>query len=135
MLSGVKEVSIDHVQSEAAAILRDGYRFVTMTCVDLGEAHDILYHFDKNYVMCHLRVALKRGEHLPSISGVCFAATIVENEMKDLFGLEIDGLAIDYQGRFMLSEDAPKAPLNKSVGIGVDIRVKQPESPKEGGQA
>ena len=86
--------------------------------------------------MRHIRLFVPKGEGLPSISNLYFAALIVENEMKDLFGLNVTGMAIDFQGRFILSENAPKAPLNKThPGIGVDARVKEPavkDAAKEG---
>ena len=119
------------LHGEVTALQRQGCRFVTMTCVDLGEEFDVLYHFDLHYELKTLRVKLPKGQPLPSISHLCFAATIVENEIKDLFGLEITGLAVDYQGRFLLSEDAPKAPLNRNCGMGVEVRVKSP-GPAEG---
>jgi hypothetical protein len=35
---------------------------------------------------------------------------LVENEMKDLFGMKITDLAIDYQGKFMITGDVGLAP-------------------------
>ena len=132
MLTDVKEIDQEHLQNEVSKLKRDGYRFVTMTCVDLGDAHDILYHFDKQYVLTHLRLKVPRGSALASISNLFFAAVLVENEIKDLFGLNVEGMAVDFQGRFVLSDGAPVAPLNKGpVGIGLDIRVKTP-APAEG---
>jgi ech hydrogenase subunit D len=125
MLNNVSEITIDNVPTEVWKLKQDGYRFVTMTCCDRGETHDILYHFDKNYQLKHLRVALPKGAELPSVSGIFFAALLVENEMQDLLGVKVAGMAIDFQGRFMLAEGAPETPLNKTVpGIGIEIKAK-----------
>jgi ech hydrogenase subunit D len=110
-----------------------GYRLVTLTCSALGDAHDVLYHFDKDYELRHLRVRIPRGETLPSITGLFFAAVLVENEIQDLFGLTVTGMVVDFKGRFLLSEGAPVAPLNKNVGMGVDIRAKPADA--DGGKA
>lgn len=129
MLNNVNEITIDQIATEVWKMKQDGYRFVTMTCCDRGEAHDILYHFDKEYQLKHLRVKLPKGTQLPSVSAIFFAALLVENEMKDLLGVAVSGLAIDFQGHFMLAEGAPKTPLNKSVpGIGIEIQDKTPAS-------
>lgn len=133
MLTNVKEITIPQLHQEVWSLKTQGYRFVTMTCTDLGEAHDVLYHFDKQYELSHLRFRLPHGETLPSISPIFFAAVIVENEMQDLFGITVSGMAVDYKGRFILSEGAPIAPLNKPVGIGLDIRAKAPAPAAEGG--
>jgi Ni,Fe-hydrogenase III component G len=125
MLDHVSQVSLEEISTEVWKLKTDGHRFVTMTCCDQGEAHDILYHFDKNYQLKHLRVRCPKGTALPSVSGIFFAALIVENEMQDLLGVKVDGLAIDFKGRFMLAEGAPVAPLNKSIpGIGIQVQPK-----------
>jgi NADH:ubiquinone oxidoreductase subunit C len=113
MLSDLTEVTTGNLLSAVAAKHALGYRFVTMTCTDLGEAHDVLYHFDLNYRLETLRLRLAKGEALQSISKIYFAAVLVENEIKDLFGINVQGLAIDYEGRFLLSEGAPTAPFNQ----------------------
>lgn len=123
MLDNVTEIPIEQLAVAVWKTKQDGYRFVTMTCSDLGDAHDILYHFDKQYALKHLRLRLPRGTALPSISNLFFAAVLVENEIKDLFGVAFTGLAIDYKGRFILSDGAPVAPLNKGhIGIGLEVR-------------
>ncbi len=131
MLNNVSETALDHISTEVWKLKQDGYRFVTMTCCDRGESHDILYHFDKNYQLKHLRVTLPKGTELPSVSAIFFAALLVENEMKDLMGVSVSGMAIDFQGRFMLAEGAPVTPLNKSIpGIGIQIQDKTPATPE-----
>ncbi|MEW5722975.1 MAG: NADH-quinone oxidoreductase subunit C [Thermodesulfobacteriota bacterium] len=110
-LTNVLDVTKTSLLSEVSTRLPLGYRFVTMTCTDLGEAHELIYHFDKDYVLGHLRLRLAKGEAAPSISMIYAAAVLVENEIKDLFGLPFQGLVLDYEGRFFLSEGAPVAPL------------------------
>jgi membrane-associated HD superfamily phosphohydrolase len=70
-----------------------------------------------DYQLTTLRLSLLKGQKLPSISDIIFAAVIVENEMKDLFGIQIKGLALDYEGRLVLSENAPASPLLKKPKV------------------
>jgi ech hydrogenase subunit D len=88
-------------------------RFITATCVDRGPSIEVLYHFDKNLEMRHLRLLVGKDEDLPSISGTYLCAFMVENEMKELFGLKIEGLALDYQGKMLLGDGSPKLPMLK----------------------
>lgn len=115
MLSNTKEITPGSLVCEIAAMGPHGYRFVTLTCLDLGDKHEILYHFDKNYELCNLRLELPKGTPLPSISHVYFAAVLVENELKDLFAIDVQGMAIDFQGRLLLAEGQPAGPMNKTV--------------------
>lgn len=114
MIDNVKEISKDQLLSEAQKMSSQGYRLVTSTCVDLGEGNlDVLYHFDKGTVLNNLRIKAKRGEEVPSISSVYLCAVLIENEMKELFGLNIQGMAIDYGGRFLLTPEELKNPQSK----------------------
>ncbi|HXC63466.1 MAG TPA: NADH-quinone oxidoreductase subunit C, partial [bacterium] len=50
---------------------------------------------------------------LPSITGSYLAAFIYENELQDLFGVKVEGLALDFKGNFyMKAKETPfiKAP-------------------------
>ena len=117
MINNVENITVDCLLDKVASKLPMGFRFVTMTCVDCGEHFDILYHFDKNYELSNFRLSLKKGEPLPSISGLIFAALVVENEIQDLFGIKVNGLALDYEGRFLLTETAPERPLCRVPGV------------------
>lgn len=131
MIGIVTEVTTATLLHEVAAKHPQGYRFVTMTCTDLGDSLDIMYHFDKDYRLESLRLRLPKGQELPSISMIYFAAAVVENEIKDLFGLPIKGLVIDYEGRFLLAEGAPKAPQSKTLEEVMAARAKPGKAKKE----
>lgn len=124
----VTEVNHDNVLSSVGMKRQQGYRFITMTCFNAGEGYDILYHLEKDYVLSTLRLHLEEGQSLPSITGIYFAAVLIENEIQDMFGITVDGVAIDFKGRMLLSENAPKMPLNKKCGMKVDLRVATPET-------
>jgi ech hydrogenase subunit D len=114
MIENVKEISKDQLLSETQKFAGQGYRFVTTSCVDLGEGNlDVLYHFDKDTALQNLRIKVKRGEEVPSISKIYLCAVLIENEMKELFGLNIAGMAIDYGGHMLLTPEAMKNPQAK----------------------
>ena len=116
----VNEVlTFENQLEKIGALLLNGYRFVTMTVVEKGEEFDIYYHFDLEYELTTCQLVLKKGEILPSISGICFAAVVVEYEIQDLFGITISGLAIDYEKHFILAADAPARPFCRVPGVGV----------------
>ena len=60
-----------------------------------------LRYFDKDLVLTNLRLSLPKGGTVPSISGVLFGAFLIENEIRDQFGVTFEGLVIDYQGRLL----------------------------------
>jgi ech hydrogenase subunit D len=95
--------------AEVTRLKAEGWRLVTLTSVELDEkAMEILYHFDRELALRHLRVRVDKGGTLPSISGVLFGAFLVENEIRDQFGLTFEGLVLDYQGKLL--GDAAQTP-------------------------
>ncbi len=114
MIDNVTEISKAQLLSETQKMLSQNYRLVTATCVDLGEGNlDVLYHFDKDTQLKNLRIKAQRGEDIPSISSVYLCAVLIENEMKELFGLNVTGMAIDYGGHFLLTPEELKNPQSK----------------------
>ena len=112
-----KNLAKNQLVSEVLLLKNQGYRFVTMTCVDLGDSLDLIYHFDLELRMVHLRITLLKGDVAPSISGIFFAALVIENETQDHFGVKFDGLALDLGGNFYLEEEVKKYPFCK-VTVG-----------------
>jgi ech hydrogenase subunit D len=114
MIDNVTEISKAQLLSEAQKMSSQGFRLVTATCVDLGEGNlDVLYHFDKNMQLNNLRIKAKRGEDIPSISPIYLCAVLIENEMKELFGLNVTGIVIDYGGHMLLTPEELKHPQSK----------------------
>ncbi len=108
-----KNVMKSQLVAEVRSLKNEGMRFVTMSCVDLGDSFDLLYHFDLDLKLTHLRLNTPKGDVVPSISGIYFAALIIENETQDHFGIKFDGLALDFEGHFYLEEEVKKFPFCK----------------------
>jgi ech hydrogenase subunit D len=109
-------ITLDEVRDLAGRMFAGGWRHVTQTVVDRGEQGiDILFHYDKDLVRKDFRLNVPKGTVIPSISGIYFAALLIENENRDLFGLEYDGLALDFNRTLYLEEagDPINAPFCK----------------------
>lgn len=111
MISGVTEIEVDQLLAKVQELADDGSRLVSITGLDAGEAFDLLYHFDKDLSLIHLRARLPKGEELPSISRIYYCAFVPENELQDFFGIKVRNPVIDYEGAMIISHDAPPHPL------------------------
>lgn len=125
MKGEVITVTVDNLVPMVKKMFEEGYRFVTASCVDLGETHDLIYHFDKDLNLVHLRLNVSKGTKIPSISPVYFCALLVENEIQDLFGIDFDGLVLDYGGKFVIGDDAPNTPFVKIEVTKVQTEKKE----------
>jgi len=113
-IDNLREIGLSDIVPEAQKMKQDGWRLVALTCTELdADTVDILYQFDRDLHMENLRVACKKAEPVPSISGVYFAALLVENEIQGHFGLCFDGLVVDYGQTLLLDEEMRSTPFCK----------------------
>lgn len=100
------------LRDEIKRFKAEGYRMCSITCESLGEEEfELTYHMDLNYELTNLRILGKYTEEIPSISHIFPSALLHENEYKDLFGINFEGLLIDYLGNLYIPEGAPRNPL------------------------
>lgn len=105
-----------------AQLFAEGYRLVQVGCSTLTNAYEITYSFDREYCLRHQRITVAPDEEVPSISVIYPSAFLYENEIHDLFGVNITNIAVDYHGT--LYQTALSTPF--SIG-----NVKLPEPPKQ----
>ncbi|MRR54440.1 MAG: NADH-quinone oxidoreductase subunit C [Deltaproteobacteria bacterium] len=110
------ELSPDRIITQTRILKDEGFRFVTMSSTDLGDSICVLYHLDKDLQLINLKVEVPKGSKIPSICSVYASAVLIENEIKEHFGVEFDGLSLDFQGMLYLDEEVQKTPFCK-IGI------------------
>ncbi|HIW75170.1 MULTISPECIES: NADH-quinone oxidoreductase subunit C [Gordonibacter] len=78
-----------------------GWRFVQIMAVNTEAGIDLIYSFMKDGLLENYEVkGLQRDAVVPSITGDFLEAFVFENETHDLFGVTIEGIAIDFGGSF-----------------------------------
>jgi ech hydrogenase subunit D len=91
-----KQGLLDKIRS----VYMEGYRIVQISCTK-ENTYQIDYTFDKEYKFLDIRVNIPiEDAKLPSITGIYECAFAYENEIHDLFGIQIDGINLNYQGKF-----------------------------------
>jgi ech hydrogenase subunit D len=112
-LPASRTLSAEALVDQALDLHDGGWRFVTASCIPRPDGrHTVLYHFERGGELRHLRVEVPPGSSVPSIGPAFAGAFLVENEMRDLQGLPVAGLAIDYGGR--LFRDLLEPPSGKA---------------------
>ena len=109
----ITDIAVGDLIKRVGDFTAQGYRLVQMSCTKL-DAFQIDYTFDKDLKFADLRVKIPLDTpRMPSITGVCWNAFTYENEIHDLFGIEVEGINIDFKGRFYRIKE--KAPFSKPV--------------------
>lgn len=102
----------------AQKMMDERARLSTASCVDLGDKFEIIYHFEpREYPepLKNIRVKIAKDDTLPSISNVYLGAALIENEIQELFNVQISGIALNFQKRFLRSKESPEAELLKPI--------------------
>jgi len=115
-MENIKEIKKDELLTEGKRFLDAGGKFVTAVCNDLDAQLEVTYFFSLNRgtELSGLRYKVAKDEEVPSFSGTTLATVLIENEIKEMFGLKVKDIAIDFGGHMLLAEDSPVTPLLKT---------------------
>ena len=104
-------INADELLSQLEKLKNSGHRLIQICCTKIADTIEVNYSFDKNYSFTNLRVILpSEAPGIDSVSAVYLQALLYENEMHDLFGVEVKNMAIDYKGTFYRT--SIKTPFN-----------------------
>lgn len=125
-------VKTDTLLEKVEELHQQGYRLVQIGATTLPDCVEVNYSFDLASKFVNLRLALPHREmRIPSISKIYWCAFIYENEMHDLFRIEVDGMAVDFKGQFYRTTvPAPWAPVAPAAAASQgDAPVSTPSTP------
>ena len=105
MAQHFEDISIDDILSVAEREHEAHSRFVQVLCINGEEGIDLVYSYqktaDQGYAVHNYRVhGVKPETHIPSVTKFYLVAFPFENEAHDLFGVQVDDIAIDFKGGF-----------------------------------
>ncbi len=106
-------VTVDTLLDKVGALCRQGSRLVQISATRLPDQLELTYSFDIEGQLTNLRLHVPASEaRVPSISSIYWCAFLYENEMHDLFNLQVDGMAVDFHGN--LYKTAVKYPFGST---------------------
>ena len=96
--SSFEPLAADHIHPLAERMKADGARFIQTHAVNTDDGIDLYYSFMVDEHVVNYRVQGVHDEPIPSITDVFLAAFVFENEARELFGVNMRDIAIDFQG-------------------------------------
>lgn len=127
----IEDVDIKTLYRMMLEHLRAGFRLVQIGATGREDGTELIYSVAKDYQMDNFRVFVESGEIINSISDIFPSAALFENEIAELFGVNIDCINLDFHGKsYRIDKETPfcKAPMGENVTI-----VKKTEGGAENG--
>ncbi len=94
-------ISVDpkSIIDESQKLKFAGYHLIQQCATRIPDAYELIYSFGKDLEMKNLKITLPEDQEISSITSIYPCAFIYENEMHDLFGVQIKMINIDYEGK------------------------------------
>ena len=111
----ITEVTKDELYEIMEQKYNDGYRLAQILSVAYEGYNEVTYSVAKEYEMENYKLNLPIDEEIKSFSDIFPAATLYENEIKELWGVKVVGMALDYHNKFYRIEK--ETPFKKQIKV------------------
>lgn len=115
----IKEIIHNDLLEEVLSCKNQGCRLVQICATKIPEGFELSYSFAVFEKFLTLRLHIAEDVVIPSITTIFAPAFLYENEMKDLFGVKIEHISVDYGGNFYRT--SIKTPFNPQKTEGGEL--------------
>ena len=93
-------IKIDELLGKVTEMKNKGCRLVQIGCTKTGEGvYELNYTFDVNYNFYNFRIIVENSNTVPSIQNLFGGAFIYENEISELYDIEVTDMLVDFKGK------------------------------------
>lgn len=93
-------ISPDELIAKTKEQLEKNSRLVQICAVSVEGGYELSYSFANGYEFINYKINITEDVQIESISKMYPSASLYENEMAELFGVKITGIALDYKDKF-----------------------------------
>jgi len=95
----IEKINLETLVNRVRQLKKDGHRLVQISATRLADELELTYSFDRDGSLVNLRLNVAaHNAKIPSVTSVFWCAFLYENELHDLFSLEVEGMAVDFKG-------------------------------------
>ncbi|HOM01915.1 MAG TPA: NADH-quinone oxidoreductase subunit C [Acetivibrio sp.] len=110
----INTISPGELLAYALRLKNSNYRLVAISSTKVENGIEMSYSFDSGEDFVNLRIIAEPGDEIESISSIYPYSFLYENEIKELFGVNITGINPDYKDK--LYRISVKTPFNMKEG-------------------
>ncbi len=107
----ITKIEMDELLPVVMEKKNDEWRIGQICCVFVDGKYEVTYSFCDNYDLKHYRLIVDKDEPVPSISRIYRSAHFYENEMAELFGLNVEFMKVDLNDKlYQIKVESPFVP-------------------------
>lgn len=113
-VQNIVEIPLGELLPTAMGKREEGFRLAQVCCAFVDEKYELSYSFAKEYDIIHYRIVIERDTKVPSVTPIYKDAFLYENEMKELFGVNMEYIGVlgvigaDYKNKlYRIDEETP----------------------------
>lgn len=109
----IERIETNDLLTRVMEMKKKGCRLSQACAAYIDEKLELSYSFadDETYQYTTLRIVMDRETEIPSITEIVPQAVFYENEMKELFGVRIQMISLDYKDRlYRIRQETPMVP-------------------------
>jgi ech hydrogenase subunit D len=110
-VTDIRVIEIQDLMPQVDRFRSEGWRIVQVLCVARDKGAELTYSFGMKLELRSLRLIVGADESVPSITSLYPGAFLYENEIRDLYGVRIERIRADWEGR--LYDVARERPFSK----------------------
>ena len=116
------EIEKGELLAKVAEFKKKNNRLCQICAAYVNEKFELTYSFvdDETNLMSNIRLVVDPSEEVPSVTEIVPGALFYENEMKELFGVKIQNISLDFQDKLYriaaVHPFGPQGPMGVSDG-------------------
>lgn len=104
----IETIDINELLITAIGKKKEGYRLAQICSAVVEDKYHLSYSFAKEYDLINYRVIVDKDVEVPSVTPVYASAFLYENEMQELFGVNMEYISRDYHNKlYRIEEETP----------------------------
>lgn len=106
--SKITQIELSDLLTNTMQMKENGYRLAQICSAYVDGKYELSYSFAKDYDLENYRIIVEKEEPVPSITDIYECAFLYENEIKELFGVNMEYIHQDYMNKlYRINETAP----------------------------
>ncbi len=132
--SSLEKIGLDRLLTRSLELKKGGYRLGQISVAYVNKKFELSYSFenDGDLHLINLRIIIDIDQVVPTITEIFPYATFYENEIKELFGVNVELINLDYKNKlYRIDRETPFLPEGAKEELAAQRAAEETEKEAE----